>query len=55
MWHTIDVSPKSCLQARYMNFKTFSEIIHMRSDKLKLAMANFYAVWGGVDLTKDYR
>ncbi|KAG1771566.1 hypothetical protein EV702DRAFT_1201881 [Suillus placidus] len=55
MWHTIDMSPKSCLQACYMNFKTFAEIIHMRLDKLQVAMENFAAVWGGLDLTKNHR
>ncbi|KAG2125011.1 hypothetical protein BD769DRAFT_1388641 [Suillus cothurnatus] len=55
MWHTIDVSPNNCLRACYMNFKTFTEIIHMRLDRLQLAMRNFAAVWGGLDLTKNYR
>ncbi|KAG1853974.1 hypothetical protein F4604DRAFT_1686166 [Suillus subluteus] len=55
MWHTIDISPKSCLQACYMNFKTFAEIIHMRLDKLQEAMKKFAAVWGGWDLTKNHR
>ncbi|KAG2362862.1 hypothetical protein BDR07DRAFT_1405696 [Suillus spraguei] len=52
MWHTIDVSSNNCLQARYMSFKTFVEIIQMRFDKLQSAMQNFAAVWGGLDLTK---
>jgi hypothetical protein len=55
MWHTIDTSTKNCLQARYMNFRTFSEIIFMSLDKLQEALANFAAVWGGLDLTKNYR
>lgn len=55
MWHTIDVSPNNCLRACYMDFKTFTEIIHMRLDKLQLAMKKFAAVWGGLDLTKNYR
>lgn len=38
-----------------MDFKTFTEIIHMRLDKLQLAMKKFAAVWGGLDLTKNYR
>ncbi|KAG1817622.1 uncharacterized protein BJ212DRAFT_1480177 [Suillus subaureus] len=55
MWHTIDMSPKNCLQVCYMNFKTFTEVIHMHLDKLELAMKKFAAVWGGLDLTKNYR
>ncbi|KAG1890720.1 uncharacterized protein F5891DRAFT_1197804 [Suillus fuscotomentosus] len=55
MWHTIDTSTKNCLQARYMNFRTFSEIIFMSLDRLQKAMANFAAVWGGLDLTKNHR
>ncbi|KAG1847738.1 hypothetical protein F4604DRAFT_1687984 [Suillus subluteus] len=41
--------------ACYMNFKTFTEVIHMHPDKLKLAMKKFATVWGGLDLTKNYR
>ncbi|KAG2057191.1 hypothetical protein BDR06DRAFT_1037468 [Suillus hirtellus] len=55
MWHTIDTSTKNCLQACYMNFRTFSEIIFMSLDRLQKAMANFAAVWGGLDLTKNHR
>lgn len=55
MWHTIDMSPKNSMQACYMDFQTFTEIIHMRLDKLQIAMQSFAAVWGGLDLTKNYR
>jgi hypothetical protein len=55
MWHVIDMLTDNCLQACYMNFKTFTEIILMRLDKLQAAMRRFAAVWGGLDLTKNHR
>ncbi|KAG1759658.1 hypothetical protein EDD22DRAFT_849099 [Suillus occidentalis] len=55
MWHMIDTSTKNCLQAHYMDFRTFSEIIFMSLDRLQESLANFATIWGGLDLTKNHR
>ncbi|KAG2353215.1 hypothetical protein BDR07DRAFT_1383384 [Suillus spraguei] len=50
-YHLVHINEVAC----YMNFKTFTEIILMRLDKLQAAMRRFAAVWGGLDLTKNHR